>query len=236
MGIKLVLFDLDGTLLPMDQDEFTKEYFKHLVTKMAKYGYDPYKLMESVWLGTKAMVENDGKRKNEEVFWEKFVEIYGEKIKDDIVLFEEFYENEFDNAKAVCGFNEEAKKTVDELKEKGYHVVLATNPIFPAIATRKRIGWAGLKPEDFEIYTTYENSCYCKPNTDYYKEILDKLGFMPEECLMVGNDVNEDMVAKNIGMKVFLLTDCLINKDEKDISEYPGGSFKELMEYVNKQL
>ena len=25
--VKAVLFDLDGTLLPMDQDEFTKGYF-----------------------------------------------------------------------------------------------------------------------------------------------------------------------------------------------------------------
>jgi len=31
----------------------------------------------------------------------------------------------------------------------GFRVALATNPIFPAIATEKRIRWAGLTPEDF---------------------------------------------------------------------------------------
>ena len=51
---------------------------------------------------------------------------------------------------------------------------------------------------------------------------------------MVGNDVQEDMVAKTLGMSVFLLTDCLINKEEKDISVYPHGGFEELREYLQK--
>ena len=49
---------------------------------------------------------------------------------------------------------------------------------------------------------------------------------------MVGNDVGDDMVAQKVGMKVFLLTDCLINKSEEDISKYPNGSFDELMNYI----
>ena len=49
---------------------------------------------------------------------------------------------------------------------------------------------------------------------------------------MVGNDVNEDMVARELGMKVFLLTDCILNKDNKDISQYPCGSFPELLDYI----
>lgn len=49
---------------------------------------------------------------------------------------------------------------------------------------------------------------------------------------MVGNDVDEDMVAEKLGMKVFLLTDCLINKTGADIDLYPHGSFPELMAFV----
>ena len=107
-------------------------------------------------------------------------------------------------------------------------------PIFPAIATRKRIAWAGLAPEDFELYTTYENSRYCKPNLEYYKEIINELGAKPEECLMVGNDVGDDMVAGKLGMKVFLLTDCLINKADINVSEYPNGNFDDLIKYISK--
>ena len=232
MQITTILFDLDGTLLPMDQDEFVKGYFKMLAAKLAPYGYEPQKLIESVWAGTRAMVMNDGSRTNEEAFWKKFAQIYGESVKKDIPLFEDFYANEFQKAKVFCGYNPEALRTVKNLKSAGYHVALATNPLFPAIATQSRIRWAGLEPSDFEIYTTYENSTYCKPNLDYYREVLQKIGCRPEECLMVGNDVSEDMVKRELGMQVFLLTDCLINSEEKDISIYPRGGFEELNTFV----
>ena len=50
---------------------------------------------------------------------------------------------------------------------------------------------------------------------------------------MVGNDVTEDMVAETVGMKVFLLTDCLINREGKDISVYPHGGFEQLLEFLS---
>ena len=76
--IKNILFDLDGTLLPMDMEKFTQGYFKRLVMKAAPRGYEPEKLIKSVWAGTAAMVKNNGGITNEEAFWNKFSEIYGE--------------------------------------------------------------------------------------------------------------------------------------------------------------
>ena len=111
-------------------------------------------------------------------------------------------------------------------------MVLATNPLCPAIATQSRARWAGLTPEDFALITTYENSAFCKPNPDYYREILGKLNLKPEECLMVGNDVQEDMVARMLGMEVFLLTDCIINRDGTDISRFPNGGFDDLLAFL----
>lgn len=230
--ITAILFDLDGTLLPMDQDLFVKAYFQALAKKLMPHGYEPKALIDAIWGGTAAMIKNDGACLNEEAFWRFFVRIYGERSLEDKPLFEEFYRTEFQNAANSCGFNPKARETVDFLRDTGFRLILATNPIFPAIATESRIRWAGLTPDKFELYTTYENSHYCKPNPLYYKEILDKTGCRPEECLMVGNDVKEDMVAQTLGMSVFLLTDCLINKEEKDISVYPHGSFDELLEYV----
>ena len=234
MKITTILFDLDGTLLPMDQDLFVKAYFTGLAKKLGPYSYNPEDLIKNIWSGTKAMITNTGETTNEEVFWKVFRDIYGESVTDHMPVFEDFYKNEFQEAKASCGFNPLASETIEYIKSLGFRVALATNPIFPAIATESRTRWAGLKPEDFELYTTYENSSYCKPNPKYYLEVIKKLGVEPEECLMVGNDVNEDMVAKKLGMKVFLLTDCLINADNKDISEYPSGGFEELREYIKK--
>ena len=175
MSLKVILFDLDGTLLPMDQDEFIKSYFGLLAKRLSNYGYDPKKLIESVWGGTMAMVQNDGKNTNEYIFWDFFKKIYGDNVIDDITKFEEFYKTDFQLVQNVCGYLEDANKTIKDLKQQGYRLVLATNPIFPSIATESRIKWAGLDINDFEYVTTYENSSYCKPNLKYYQEILDKI-------------------------------------------------------------
>ena len=236
MGIKTILFDLDGTLLPMDQDIFVKDYFGRLAKKLAPIGYEPEKLIKAVWTGTMEMIKNDGSCANEEVFWKTFTSIFGEKAYDDIGAFDEFYRTDFGKVQSVCGFNPKVRETVVKIKELGLRTVLATQPIFPSVATEQRIRWAGLEPEDFELVTTYENSSYCKPNLDYYREILDKIGCEAEDCLMVGNDVGDDMVAESLGMKVFLLTDCLINKSGEDISKYPNGSFDGLLNYIYESL
>ncbi len=232
-GIKVILFDLDGTLLPMDQDTFVKTYFGLLAQKLVPYGYEPNGLMKAIWSGVSAMVKNDGSTSNEEAFWKDFTGIYGEGAREHLPVFEEFYASDFQQVQSVCGFNAESDKTVKTLKAMGFRLALATNPLFPSIATESRIRWAGLEKDDFELRTTYENSCHCKPNPAYYEDILKELQIRPEECLMVGNDVSEDMIAATLGMKVFLLTDDLINKDGADISRYPHGNFSDLLDYVN---
>ena len=236
LKITTVLFDLDGTLLPMDQNVFIKDYLGRLARKLAPYGYEPKKLIEAVWAGTKAMVKNTGEKTNEVAFWEAFDSYFGYPASKDTSVHQDFYQNEFNDVKAVCGFAPMAAQIVGWLKEKGFREVLATNPLFPSVATENRIRWAGLQPEDFEYFTTFENSHYCKPNLDYYREILEKCHLKPEECLMIGNDVGEDMVSQRLGMKAFLLTDCLINKENKDISQYPHGGFAQLDTYLKETL
>jgi HAD superfamily hydrolase (TIGR01549 family) len=217
----------------MDQDVFIKEYFTGLAVKLAPYGYEPKKLMDTIYKGVATMVMNDGSCNNETAFWRLFTSVYGEEAKAHEPIFRDFYENEFQQVAKSCGFNKEAKETVELCKSKGLRVVLATNPLFPSIATESRMRWAGLDKSDFEYFTVYENSSFCKPNPKYYLEILEKIGADPKECAMVGNDVGEDMIAETLGMKVFLLTDDLINKNGKDISVYPNGSFEQLKEWIN---
>lgn len=232
MRIKAVLFDLDGTLLPMDQDVFVKYYFKSMATKLAPLGYEPKKLMDAIWAGTGAMVKNDGSRLNEAVFWDVFAGVFGPESLKDKPIVDSFYENEFIAAKEACAFQPLARDAVDLVKASGRQAVLATNPIFPAVGTRRRVNWAGLAPEDFLHITTYENSGTCKPNLQYYRDVLAHIGCAPEECLMVGNDVGEDMVARALGMEVFLITDCIINRKGEDISAYPHGTFADLLDYL----
>ncbi len=233
--IKAVLFDLDGTLLPMDQDEFTKYYFGMLAKRVIGVrGYDKDRFINSIWHGLANMVKNDGTMTNEERWWQAYTQIFGAQAREDEPVFYDFYANEFNLAKNACGYHEEADKVVKLVKSKGMKAILATNPVFPRIATENRIKWAGLDRDDFELFTTYEDYRYSKPNLNYYKEILDKTGLKPEECVMVGNDVGEDMIAAQLGMKVFLLTDCIINKHGTDISAIPQGGFDRLMDFIEK--
>lgn len=236
MNIKAVLFDLDGTLLPLDQDVFIKSYLSLLAKKLAPYGYEPDALVKSIWIGTGEMIKNNGEKTNEKVFWDKFAELHGEKAREDEPLFEEFYRQDFGKIQAVCGYNPEASRAVAKIKEMGLRAALATTPIFPAIATEQRIAWAGLKPSDFEIYTTYENSRHAKPNPAYYMDVANALGVSPKECLMVGNDAEDDMIAETVGMKVFLVPKYIVNKENKDISKYPQGDFSDLIDFIKEQI
>ena len=237
MSIKAILFDLDGTLLPMDQDEFVKAYFGLLAKHLAPLGYEAKKLYQVLWNGVAAMVKNDGSCVNEDVFWKVFTDIYGNESLKDKVFIDEFYEKDFNQVQAVCGFRKEAREVVEMVQASGKAVVLATNPLFPHTATENRMRWAGLKPEDFAFYTTYENSKYCKPNPKYYEEIMQKLDLKPDECIMIGNDFGEDIVpTEKLGIQGFLLKDCLIHKGNQDISVYPQGGFEELKKYLAEKL
>ena len=232
--IRTILFDLDATLLPMDQDAFIQAYFARIGETLAKLGYDGDELRRHIWRGTGAMVKNDGRCTNEQAFWAYFTGVYGPRALTDKPAFDAFYREEFQQLRALCRPNPEAAATVTALKAEGYSLVLATNPVFPAVATESRIRWAGLEPSDFIYRTTYENASYCKPNPDYYREILQKLDLRADECLMVGNDARDDLSAEQAGIRVFLVTDCLINTENRDISGYPQGGFSDLLAYIRR--
>ena len=226
------LFDLDGTLLPMDQDAFMEAYFHSLTQKMLPYGVEPKKLTQAVFMGIKAMIDNDGSMTNEQRFWNTFTGREGEMMLSLKPVFEDYYRNEFLTAKKATACRSESKSCIRLLKEKGYTVVLATNPLFPRIATLNRIAWAGLSETDFDLITTYENSSYCKPNRGYYREILKKIGKEGSDCIMVGNDIQDDMCVEELGIETYLLTDCLINRAAVDISCYRQGALPELLNYI----
>ena len=211
--ITTVLFDLDGTLLPMELEQFTNTYFGLLAKKAAPFGFQPEPLVAAVWKGT-------------------FAGEMGEEVLQLRPVFDGFYANEFHGAKAACGENPLARRAIDGLKAKGYDVVLATNPIFPLVGVETRLSWIGLSLQDFSYVTAYENSSTCKPNPAYYAEILRKTGKRPQECLVVGNDATEDAAALEQGLELYLVTDCLLNPKGRDLSGIPQGSFQEFMAFA----
>ena len=178
--LQAILFDLDGTLLPMDNDYFTKVYFQHLAATAAQWGYTDAKLLvKAVWAGVESMVKNDGSRTNYDAFWQTFGAVMGPDSLKDIPKFSTFYENDFHKARSATSPAPLAGKAIELAHQKADKVILATNPIFPANGDATRLSWIGLKMEDFDLVTDYQNSCHCKPNPAYYQDILtqfDQIG------------------------------------------------------------
>ncbi|MCL1828073.1 MAG: HAD family hydrolase [Oscillospiraceae bacterium] len=230
-----ILFDLDGTLLHFSQEAFIGAYFAELEKVFKRLGFDAKTSVGAVWAGTKAMMQNDGRAANTQRFWRTFadrMDIADEKLGIVEAACDSFYMNEFNSVKSVMIPNDVSKRLVRNLKAKGYGTVLATNPLFPACAVETRLQWIGLEPDDFLLVTHYSNSSYCKPNPEYFREILTKIRKTPENCIMAGNSPAEDMSAGALGIETFLVTDCLENESGTDITAFRRGSLAELETYL----
>jgi FMN phosphatase YigB (HAD superfamily) len=234
MAIHTLLFDLDGTLLPIDQDQFMHAYFALFVRKAGELGLDEKAALAGLQAGLKAMLSNNGEMTNKDRFDLVFSQVSG--IESDLFneQFSSFYQHEFHQLAAFAKPSLLAHMIVEKAKEKGYQVALATSPLFPAQGTEARIGWAGLHPDQFSLVSTYETYRHAKPHWNYYVQVLDELGVEASDCLMIGNDVREDMVVAEHGMETFLVTDCLINRDDRPLHPYRKGSLEELFDFLGE--
>ncbi len=237
--IKAILFDLDGTLLPLDNDRFVEVYLGELAKQGAAWGFEPKGLVKAIWKATGAMVKNDGSKTNEQAFWDAFkllvTEMSPEEIDRNIPRFDAFYSdpNGFHRARITSKENPQAARVVEAARCKAGKVILATNPIFPHTAVESRLLWIDLSFADFDDVTTYHTAHFSKPNPKYFAEILEKHGLRPEECVMVGNNVSEDVIpASSLGIRTVLVTDCLINHKDLPLDGYETCTFAELKDII----
>ena len=231
--MKTLMFDLDGTLLPMKQDEFASCYFRELMKLFKRAGYDSSRLVEAMWAGVRQMVINPGPYSNEEAFWKCFGQFYPELEREKLEeLFMGFYATQFNECITATQPTETAPRIIKKAREKGYRLILATNPIFPPIATCGRIRWGGMDPGDFIHITTYDNTVAGKPNLDYYRRLIEQFSLTPEDTIMIGNDAEEDLVIRQLGFKTFLVTDCLENKKNLPLETEWQGSLAELLSFM----
>lgn len=228
--ITTVLFDLDGTLLPFEQEEFIHSYFKRLATKLVPMGFEKDTLIKAIWSGMEAMIRNNGAKTNEVAFWEVFEGLLQTKRELLEEVFLDFYQNEFDAVKEVVTKDINRRPLIENLKSKGYQLVLATNPVFPKEAVATRLSWIQLSLDDFSYVTTFENSSYCKPSLGYYQNILKAIGKKPEECVMIGNNTLEDMISEKLGITTGLVTTNLENQNNYDINQFKHGTLEEVVE------
>lgn len=228
---KAVFFDLDGTLLPLNMELFSQLYFAAVKDGGVMERIHPVDGREIFGKGIYAMLGNDGKASNADVFFNTIGQYSTLSRSDFEAVMDEFYRGSYRRMRESTRPDARVPQIVSVLKEKGYRLILSTQPVFPAIATRQRVEWAGLLPEDFEYISYYDNSGWCKPSLDYYREMLKKTELSAGECYIVGNDVREDMCAVTLGFEGFLLTEQLIGKLE-DAPECQKGDYSALAEFA----
>ena len=228
--MKAIFFDLDGTLLPLDEKLFVDIYFTELSKVFSVYNIDSKKLVETIWTATHEIIKNDGKRTNEEAFWDKFNSNINIDLSNVKEVLKKFYANEFFTKLKKCSTeNSLAKVAVELAKKNGRKVVLATNPVFP-IDALVRLKWTGLDIDDFDYVTHYSNSSFSKPNPKYYLDLCEKLDVEPKDCLMIGNDERQDIfAASSAGINCYLVTDYLYTYPECKVN-CEKGSFEDLIE------
>lgn len=226
--LEAVLFDLDGTLLHMDTDEFTEQYIRALTPHLAGL-VEPALFARQLMASTHAMVKStDPARTNQEVFFADFFPKIGQPAERLMPIFDAFYRDHFSRLKRFTRPNPWATEVVSQAFRHGWQVVVATNPIFPREAIVERLRWAGIDHFPYNLITSYETMHYCKPQPAYFQEILNKLGLKPDQCLMVGNDVDEDLVAGCLGIKTYLADECVINRHGVTPKADYVGSFRQL--------
>ncbi|MCD8125740.1 MAG: HAD family hydrolase [Lachnospiraceae bacterium] len=228
-----ILFDLDGTLLPMDQDTYVRQYIRLLAGHFASLGYDAKRVADGLLQATLASMKNETEQTNEEVFWSVFGQAAYPDLRGHELELCRFYAEKHPTLCTAVAPGRNSRRPVDILRAKGYRLVLATNPLFPRMATYQRMSWAGLVPADFACVTTFDNSRRCKPNPAYFTELTEQLGLAPADCLMVGNDMRDDMEAATAaGLETWLITDYLIDRKGEGPEAYRHGTFEEFVAYA----
>lgn len=230
--IKTLLFDLDGTLLQVDMGVFLPAYLKVLAPRAAS-ALDPRRFAADLMASTQVMVRNqDPAKTNQEVFIADFFARTGLDPEAWLPVFDDFYRTDFHQLRPLTAPHPVARPLVEAALERGYEVVIATNPVFPRVAIEARLEWGNLAGLPFRLITSYEVMHFSKPNPRYFTEIMDKLGRQADECVMVGNDAGEDLTACKVGMKTFLTKDCPAGRPAEDCPPTWEGKLEDVYERV----
>ena len=230
-----LLIDLDDTLLDNNIDTFLPAYLQALSRELAPLT-EPKKLIDTLMAATGKMVKNirpDCTLK--EVFDEAFYPALGLELPAIQGSINRFYTEVFPTLKKLTRPRPEAIRMVGQAFERGYQLVIATNPAFPRTATLQRLEWAGLPADKypFTLVTSYENYHFAKPQPAFYAEILARLGWPEGPVVMVGDDLHRDIAAsRKLGLAAFWLTEPGTTPPDGPEAPTASGSLADLIPWL----
>lgn len=228
--IKAVLLDLDETLIRNPNQGFVPLYLQ-LIDEffMRRWGMRLSRtLIDSVRLMNSP---RDLEHTNQYLAMQLIQQASSKSEEEITTALQEFYADFYPALQSCTQTVSGAPELIADLKAKGYSVVIATNPIYPPEAIRQRLQWAGLSGnfDDYDFVTRADNMHFAKPHPAYYAEILGRVGVEPDEAVMVGDSIANDIApASSLGIHTCLTT-------PGDLSEFQAHT-GELDQFIPQPL
>jgi HAD superfamily hydrolase (TIGR01549 family) len=204
--IKAILLDLDNTLLHNPDRCFAQAFNeKSRLFFMQRWGFDSFPAV------FKQAIQAMGSRwpldyTNTGITVKILSLQAGIDISEATSGLQMFYRDVYPSLQACTYPVEGAAELVADLKARGYAIVIATNPIYSAEAIYQRLAWAGLSGsgDDYTFISHADNMHFAKPDAAYYAEILARVGTEPDEAVVVGDSITNDIEpAQTIGLHTF---------------------------------
>jgi FMN phosphatase YigB (HAD superfamily) len=214
-----ILFDLDGTMLPMDTETFLAAYLRLLGASFADIESPDVFARHVMESSVATMRDPAADLTNKQKFMKRFIPRVGRSEEELLPRFDLFYRDQFPALARHAKPSPLARVLAQSALSKGHGIVMATNPVFPREAVLERMRWAGIEDLPWAHITSYEDTKYCKPNPKYFAEILETLGADAARCIHIGNDMEEDFSATRVGLPVVMVSDFLINRDNRPLTD-----------------
>ena len=212
MGIRNILFDLDGTLL--DTNELIIQCFQHTYQRHLNKQVDKEEIIKSFGEILKVTLDRE----------------FGEHSEEAIKTYRSF---QIENFEKLIAMKNGVKESVKELHRQGYKLGIVTSRLNEsAIRGLKHFGLI----EYFESIIGADDTDLHKPDPTPALMALKQLGGKPNETLMVGDSPFDILCGKNAGITSVAvgwsaLPMDIILKSEPD---YVVHSMEELMALVEK--
>lgn len=225
--MRAVLFDLDDTLLENNGDLFFEAYLDALARHVESW-IPRAKLLDAAMVAGAAMVAaHHPERTNEQVLLEALPSTLGVDPVRFEAQFRRFEQGDFRGLGPPWRAHPWVPDLVRTVVDRGIAVVVATSPIYPLPVIEERMRRAGVRDLPWSLVTSWDRMHSTKPSPSYFEEIARLLGLAPDQCVMVGDDFFQDIVARRIGMHTYFVGQPLPGLDTG-----PGGSLREIIEWL----
>lgn len=225
--VQAIMFDLDNTLLRNDGDQFLEEFSSELARYLdPKVPYQRF--MEAIMAAGAAMIaDQHPDRTNEEVLITTLADLVAVDRDWLFQRYRAFVQGDLGRIGLPWGRIHASRPTVEWALASGYKIVVATSPIYPPGPIMERLRRADLDLEPWDLITTADQMHSVKPHASYYLEAARLIGVDPRRCVMVGDDLYQDMSAARAGFSCYLVS-------EQPMPTWQGarGSLNELPQFV----